>query len=45
MEGSLRVTHDRIRRWSRGSVFISLVPGRRNLLRIRAPWSDEAGLS
>ena len=32
--------HDRIRQWSRGSVFISLTPGRKNLLRIRAPWSD-----
>ena len=32
---------DRIRRWSRGSVMISLTPGRRNLLRIRQPWCDE----
>ena len=32
---------DRIRSWSCGSVLISLAPGRRNLLRIRQPWSDE----
>jgi hypothetical protein len=27
-------------RWRRGGVFIELTPGRRNLLRIRRPWSD-----
>jgi hypothetical protein len=31
---------DDIRRWSRGSVHITLVPGRENLLRIRAPWNE-----
>jgi hypothetical protein len=30
-----------IRRWSRGSVAIDLVAGRKNLLRIREPWSAE----
>lgn len=36
----LEEVHERIRKWSRGSVFISLAPGRKNLLRIRPPWSD-----
>jgi hypothetical protein len=30
--------------WSRGSTWINLVSGRRNLLRIQLPWSDKAGL-
>lgn len=30
--------------WSRGSTWINLVSRRRNLLRIRLPWSDKAGL-
>jgi hypothetical protein len=30
--------------WRRGSVWIKLEPGRRNLLRIRRPWSDQAGV-
>lgn len=30
-----------IRRWSRGSIWIDLTPGRKNLLRLRKPWSDE----
>jgi hypothetical protein len=29
-----------IRRWSRGSVHITLAPGRKNLLRIREPWCE-----
>ena len=44
-EAELEEVHDRIRQWSRGSVFITLTRGRRNLLRIWRPWSDEAGLS
>ena len=30
--------------WMRGSTWIELLPGRRNLLRIRRPWSELAGL-
>ena len=30
--------------WSRGSTWINLVSGRRNLLRIQLPWSDKACL-
>jgi hypothetical protein len=33
--------HDAIRRWSRGSVVVTLAPGRKNLLRIRHPWSAD----
>lgn len=33
-----------IGRWSRGSTWIKLEPGRKNLLRIRQPWSDQARL-
>jgi hypothetical protein len=33
-----------IGQWSRGSTWINMVSGRRNLLRIRLPWSDKAGL-
>lgn len=29
-----------IRWWHRGSVHITLTPGRRNLLRIRPPWNE-----
>jgi hypothetical protein len=32
-----------IARWSSGSTWIDLAPGRRNLLRIRLPWSGLAG--
>jgi hypothetical protein len=28
-------------RWCRGSVFIDLAPGRKNLLRIRLPWAEQ----
>ena len=41
----LKKVDERSREWGRGSVFVNLTRGRRNLLRIRAPWSDEAGLS
>jgi hypothetical protein len=34
----------KITSWSRGGVWINLTPGRRNLLRIRQPWSDLARL-
>jgi hypothetical protein len=34
-----------IGRWSGGSTWIGLAPGRRNLLRIRQPWSDQARLA
>jgi len=34
-----------IGRWSRGSVWIELAPGRKNLLRIRRPWSEQARLA
>jgi hypothetical protein len=34
-----------IRRWNRGSVFVELVPGRKNLLRIRLPWAEQLDLS
>lgn len=33
-----------VRRWGRGSVFLSLAPGRKNLMQIRQPWSGRAGL-
>lgn len=36
----VRVQHD-INQWGRGSVWIDLVPGCRNLLRIWLPWSDD----
>ena len=39
-DAEIKEVDERIRQWSRGSVFISLAPGRRNLLRIRPPWSD-----
>ena len=39
-DAELKKVDERIREWGRGSVIISLAPGRRNLLRIRAPWSD-----
>ena len=39
-DAELEKVDERIREWGQGSVFISLTPGRRNLLRIRAPWSD-----
>lgn len=29
-----------IRQWHRGSVRIQIAPGRKNLLRLRKPWSD-----
>jgi hypothetical protein len=32
-------------RWSRGSTWIEMAPGRKNLLRIRQPWSEEATLN
>jgi hypothetical protein len=35
----------KIGRWSRGSTWIELEPGRRNLLRIRRPWSELADLA
>jgi hypothetical protein len=31
---------DDMRRWSRGTVHITLTPGRKNLLRIREPWCE-----
>ena len=34
--------HENVRRWSRGGVWIELAPGRKNLLKIRAPF--DAGL-
>jgi hypothetical protein len=34
-----------IARWSRGSIWIELAPGQKNLLRVRRPWSDQAGLA
>ena len=37
----LKKVDERIREWGRGSVFVTLAPGRRNLLRIRPPWSDD----
>jgi hypothetical protein len=33
-----------INRWLRGSTWIELVPGRKNLLRIWRPWSDQLGV-
>ena len=39
-DAELEKVDERIREWSRGSVFIGLTPGSRNLLRIRPPWSD-----
>ena len=39
------LVHDDIRRWNRGGVPIELAPGRKNLLRIRQPWCDQAGLA
>jgi hypothetical protein len=30
-----------IRRWSRGGIHITLAPGRKNLLKIRAPWNAD----
>lgn len=32
--------HEDVRRWSRGSVYVDLAPGRKNLLGIRPPWND-----
>jgi hypothetical protein len=31
---------DNIHRWSRGTVHLTLIPGRKNLLRIREPWNE-----
>jgi hypothetical protein len=28
------------RRWGRGTVYVDLLPGRKNLLRIRPPWNE-----
>lgn len=39
-DAELKKVDERIRDWGRGSVIISLAPGRRNLLRIQPPWSD-----
>ena len=33
--------HADIRRWSRGSVYVALAPGRKNLLRIRPPFNRD----
>ena len=44
-ETELDQVHERIRQWSRGSVFITLAPGRKNVLRIRPPWCDDAQLA
>jgi hypothetical protein len=38
-EGITRMERD-LRRWSIGSVRIDLIPGRKNLLRVRPPWND-----
>jgi hypothetical protein len=43
-DANIEEVHERIRKWSRGSVYVDLVPGRENLLRIRRPWSAEAHL-
>jgi hypothetical protein len=45
--GDAEIDHvqEDIRRWSRGGVWIELTPGNQNLLRIRRPWSELAGLT
>jgi hypothetical protein len=42
-EEGLEHVHGDIGRWSRGSIRITLVPGRKNLLRIQKPWANELG--
>ena len=44
-DAEIEEVHADIRRWGRGTVRIRLKPGRKNLLRIRRPWRDEASLS
>jgi hypothetical protein len=44
-EENIEQAHEDIRRWNRGGVWIELAPGRKNLLRIRRPWSVEARLA
>jgi hypothetical protein len=41
-ETEIDEVNQNIGRWSRGSTWIELAEGRRNLLRIRQPWSDQA---
>ena len=33
------------RRWGIASVWIDLIPGRKNLLQIREPWRTQAGIA
>jgi hypothetical protein len=35
----------KIDRWNHGGVWIELLPGRRNQLRIERPWSERARLA
>jgi hypothetical protein len=44
-EENIEQVREDIRRWNRGGVWIELTPGRKNLLRIRLPWSDQARLA
>jgi hypothetical protein len=44
-EANVDEVNMKIGRWSRGCTWIELAPGRRNLLRIRQPWSELAGLA
>ena len=44
-DADIDLVHEDIRRGSRGGIWIDLEPGRRNLLRIRQPWSGEARLA
>jgi hypothetical protein len=30
-----------LRRWGRGSIHVDLIPGRRNLLQLSRPWSED----
>ena len=39
-DAEVEEVHDGIRRWSRGTVQIHVEPGRKNLLRLRPPFSE-----
>lgn len=43
-EAEIAEAQQSIRQWHRGSVRVTLTPGRKNLLRIRAPWSERLDL-
>jgi hypothetical protein len=44
-DADIDLVHEDIRRGSRGGIWIELLVGRRNLLHIRQPWCELAGLA